>query len=329
MSNVRSLSTQSKFYAIAFVLLAASLLRAQEHGAAIRVPTKSSLPAKELIGLPEVGVNTEGSLSLIGKEIVFTSRGVAAKIPRQRLIGVSTGEERVEMGGTTGRIARLVIPYGGGLALGAVAHKKVGLLTIEYFDKSDEYHGAVFVLSTDDIAVALARLNFQPAPATLASTEAPFTPLSACSPGNTYSNTVRIEPIAEQAEGLFPAEDRVLLYERLIQKLTSEKTIANVYRAGDSSVAARCAEFIVRIRMVSFDKGDQAVRASVGPLGHFVGTTKLKYHLTITTGAGMTVTGRDLKASEGSDTDSLNITKAIAKAVTRDLKKSQAKVHKA
>jgi hypothetical protein len=38
---------------------------------------------------------------------------------------------------------------------------------------------------------------------------------------------------------------------------------------------AVCAEFTVTVRPVVFDKDDQAVRASMGLRGRFVGTTKL------------------------------------------------------
>ncbi len=141
-------------------------------------------------------------------------------------------------------------------------------------------------------------------------------------------NAVRVQPIDADQEIGFPAEDRVLLYEHLVQQLQSEKTIQNVYRAGDQSAEANCAEFTVTVRATAFGKGDQAARASVGPLGHFVGTTKLDFHLTISNQDGRANLNVGLKKSEGSDTDSLNITKVVSKAVIKNLKKSRAQLRK-
>jgi hypothetical protein len=64
-------------------------------------------------------------------------------------------------------------------------------------------------------------------------------------------------------------------------------------------------------------------------LGHFVGTTKLTFHLTITSQGGTSILDQDLKKSEGSDSDSLDITKVISKSVVKNLKKSSNKLHRA
>jgi hypothetical protein len=59
---------------------------------------------------------------------------------------ISSGNERVERWGTTGRIVRMAIPNGGGLAAAAVMHHKVNELTVEFHDARGAYHGTVFFL---------------------------------------------------------------------------------------------------------------------------------------------------------------------------------------
>ena len=283
-----------------------------------------SIEAKVLVGLPAVDRNSVGDLSIGSKALKFTTERSSIEIPKMRILAVSAGDERVELGGAPGKIARMLLPYGSGLALGAVAHKKVGLLTIEYLDAAGQYHGAVFVLKTQDVAPTMAALD----PWSFAAASGPLA-ASSCPAWKVQPNTVRVETIGADYQSGFPAEDRVLLYEELVARLGSEKSVVKVYRAGDKSPDARCAEFSVVVHATTFNKGDQAVRASLGPLGHFVGTTKLAFHLAITGQNGTSIFDEDLKKSEGSDSDSLNITKVISKSVVKNLKKSSKHMHQA
>ena len=310
----------------ALIFFAGTSLHAQTKDTATldQPPPRKITSVKALVGLPGIAPNSVGTLSFNGRNLRFTTEQGFAEIPHQRIIEASRGDERVETGGTTGQIARMLIPYGGGMALGAVTHKKVGLLTLEFVDGSGEYHGAVFVLDAEDIATALDELDVPPSTTHVSAIPAP----AACRSWKVQENTVRVEEIAADLQSEFPPEDRVLLYERLVQQLKSEKSILNVYRAGNRSSEGNCAEFRIKVRAVAFNKGDQAVRASVGPLGHFVGTTKLTFHLTVSTQDGTPIFDEDMKRSEGSDSDSLNVTKVISKAVVKSLKKSRKHLRK-
>jgi hypothetical protein len=308
------------------IALGSLSLHAQSNASTVR-DEPGSVPyisAKVLTGWPGVAPDTGGNLSFGAGSLRFSAERGSGEISKLRIIAVYGGDEQIETGGTTGRIARVVIPYGGGLALGAVTHKKVGLLTIEFFDASGEYHGAVFQLKAADIPATLEKIAFRPSASTVLRTAVP----AACPEWKIQSNSVRVQPIDADREIGFPAEDRVLLYEHLVQQLQSEKTIQNVYRAGDRSSEAGCAEFTVTVRATAFGKGNQAARASVGPLSHFVGTTKLDFHLMISNQDGGPNLDVDLKKSEGSDTDSLNITKVVSRAVIKNLKKSRTQLRK-
>ncbi|WP_158944420.1 hypothetical protein [Granulicella sp. S190] len=268
--------------------------------------------------------NSEGMLSFSATDLRFTTEQGSTDIARQRIIAVSSGDERVETGGTTAKIGRMLLPYGGGLAVATVTHKKVGLLTVEFLDVTGKYHGAVFALNTDDMEDTIQQLHLSVPPPYPSRVSAAL----ACPAWEVEENAIRVEVVSSNPQSDFPSEDRVLLYERLLQQLKSEKTIQNVYRAGDQSPEGSCAEFTVTVRPVAFTKGDQAVRASVGPLGHFVGATKLSYHLTLSKQDGMLLFDGDMKNSEGSDSDSLNVTKVISKTVVKNLKKSRTKMRK-
>jgi hypothetical protein len=317
-SALLSLSASLVLLVAVVVLLGINMLHAQS------IRRTESVPARVLIGLPGIDPNTPGELIVGPSTVRFAAvQGGRAEILRHRILSVSVGDERIETGGTAGRIARILIPYGGGLALGAVTHKKVSLLTIEYLDSDGQYHGAVFLVSAEDLAGPLEPLQSSMNEWTSFSEPAQ----TACVAQNVQLNTVQLRAITADVTSAFPPEDRVLLYENIVKKLQAEKSVSTVYRAGRYSTNAPCAEFSVTVRAVAFKKGDQAVRASVGPLGHFVGTTRLAYHLTVVTNDGRPVMDEDLKASEGSDTDSLNITKVISKSVVKNLKKSRKRAH--
>jgi hypothetical protein len=310
--------------AIAFLLISLSLCAQSTTPANPDRAAVPPVPVKVLIGLPGIGLNTVGDLSFTAKNLNFTTAYGSTNIPTRRILTVTAGDERVETGGMPGKIVRFALPYGSGYALGAITHKKVGLLTIEFLDAAGQYHGAVFALTPQDMDTALASLDFHPTTLAIPQPAAP----TACPATQLQPNAVRVEVIDADNQSNFPAEDRALLYERLVQQLQSEKSILQVYRAGDHSYEAHCAEFTVTVRANTFNKGDQAVRASVGPLGHFVGTTRVSFHLTIASQDGTALFDQQMKNSEGSDTDSLNITKVISKTVVKNLKKSRTQLRK-
>ena len=106
----------------------------------------ADLRVTHIAGLPDTKPNVKGLLALDREGLIFGNSTIHASIPLNRIEAVSVGDERSEPGGKTGAIARKAIPYGGGAALGAIQNKTVDILTIEYLDAHEGYHGAVFVL---------------------------------------------------------------------------------------------------------------------------------------------------------------------------------------
>jgi hypothetical protein len=59
-------------------------------------------------------------------------------------IFVEDGDKQV--GGTAMTLGKTAAPFGGGRVVSLFAHKKYDFLTVEYFDNSGGFHGAIFQL---------------------------------------------------------------------------------------------------------------------------------------------------------------------------------------
>jgi hypothetical protein len=277
-----------------------------------------------VIGMPGLLPNLQGTLNITSKTLTFSTPKASAEIERSTITNVAVGEETVETGGTMGFIARKGLPYGSGAALGAVTHKKVGLLSAEFRDSKNEYHGVVFVLQPKDVASVQQELSGGLAAADTPTAAVP----AACPVDQVRRATVRLAPIQVDGGSLLPEEYRVLAYEHLIKQLQSDKDLLAVYRDGDRDPAAQCAEFTLTLQVKVFKKGNRVVRAATGPLGAFIGTTSLSYHLTASTLDGARVIDKDMKSSERKDTDSLNVTRMMGKSIANDLKKAEKQLRK-
>jgi hypothetical protein len=309
-----------RFAAVPFVIIACMQASAQQapgaegaRGEPMRLDSVGLV-----IGMPGLLPNLRGTLNITAKTLSFNTSKTSAEIERSMITSVAAGDESIEIGGTMFSMVRMALPKGSGLAVAALAHKKVGWLSVEYRNAANEYHGVVFALRPKDIALVQRELG-----AGLAAVDAPTTVPAACSADQVRKGSVRLAPIQAGDAALLPDEYRVLVYERLIQQLQTDKQQLAVYRDGDRDPAAQCAEFYVSLKVKSFKKGSQVLRASTGPLGLFMGTTSLSYHLTARTPDGTAVIDKDMKSSERKDTDSLNVTVVMGKAIAGDLRKAE------
>jgi hypothetical protein len=268
-------------------------------------------------GLDEVKANVSGDLALSPLTLAFSNKSVVASIPRDRIFNVFIGDQRTEPWGTSGQIARKVIPFGGGAALAVATNKKVDLLTVEYRDIHDGYHGVVFVMPVQK-AAALRDLI-------LAHLTPPVEqPASSCvepTPGS-----VLVAPI--QVNGVdLPAEYRILLYEQTIKELKSRELKSKrpeetFFRVGDRSAGPGCAALSLDITVTGFKKGNRALRASTGPLGLFLGTTSLSFDVSLKDAQNKTVFNAEIKKSDRTDSESLGLADTIAKTVAKRFDKA-------
>jgi hypothetical protein len=270
-----------------------------------------------LVGLPDVEARSNGDLSLSFDALEFGSGELHADIPLKQITAVNIGNERTEKGGTAGQVARRVIPFGGEPALAVASQKWVDLLTVEYRDSDQGYHGAVFVLPTNQ-ALGLRQkiLAKVTAPQSMAAT--------ACSDAPQLAASVLVAPI-EVSDVDLPAQYRVLLYEHLITELQLRRPSNTYLRAGDASSDPRCTTLTLYVTVNGFKKGNQVLRASTGPLGKFLGTTSISSHVTLDNQYGKTVFDSQLKKSNRRDSDSLNLADSIAKAISKKTDKAISK----
>jgi hypothetical protein len=275
----------------------------------------ADLMVTHIAGLPDTKPNVKGLLALDPGSLIFSNSTIHASIPLNRIEAVSIGDERSEPGGKTGAIARKAIPYGGGAALGAIQNKTVDILTIEYLDAHEGYHGAVFVLPKKRAADIQRRLtaSITPLPKTgAASCEAERTP-----------DSILLAPIKLTGVEL-PAEYRVLLYEQLMTELRQTHSSNVYFRAGDVSAGSGCTAMILRVDVNAFKKGNAGLRGSTGPLGMFIGTTSIGYTVNLTDQSQRVLFEVHMKEKHRLDTESLGLAHDVAKSVcirlNRDMK---------
>jgi hypothetical protein len=258
-------------------------------------------------GFEEAKANVSGDLALSPLTLTFSNKNVSTSIPRERIFNAFIGDQRTEPWGTTGKIARKIIPYGGGAALGAVTNRKVDLLTVEYRDIHDGYHGVVFVLPVQKAAVV--RDNIM-------ANLTPPVELGAFSCAEATPGSVLVSPI--QVSGVdLPAEYRILLYEQTIKELKTKRPEEKFFRVGDRSAGPGCVALSIDITVTDFKKGNRAVRASTGPLGFFLGTTSLTFDVSLKDVNDKTVFDARIKKCNRTDSESLGLADTIAKNVAK------------
>ena len=305
---------QSLTLAFLTVALATSVVRA-ENPATLSEPND----AIHVAGLPDVKTNLKGNLTLTPESLVFTAKDTNEALPRARIVNVFIGDQRALPWGTAGTVVRGAIPLafiplgpiGGQAAVGALTNKKVDLLTVEFIDGHDGYHGAVFQLPSQQAD----KIRDQLATSVTASTEPPA---PVCTDTGAQPRSVVLASIALSGVEL-PAEYRVLLYEQLVKQLRARQPAYTFLRAGDRAAGAGCTALTLRITVKDFKKGNRVVRASAGPLGFFLGTTSLSFNVTLQDSHGASVLAKEIKKSKRGDSDSLGIADNVAKDVAKRL----------
>jgi len=272
--------------------------------------------AKYRIGLSGIEPKASGTLTLSPTELVFSTSKGRVSIERNRIFAVTVGGERKETGGIAAWATRMALPFGGGAILATMTQAQVDLLTVEFRDEHDSYHGAVFILPKTEA------LHFQEKYGPIAPESRVERPKSPCASKRGRPSSLEIATI-DSTELSIPTEYRVLLYEQLVRRLQETSDYEKIYREGDSSAAATCPELLIQVKSTGFNKGNAVFRATTGPVGVFVGVTSLQVHLELSDSVGKKLMDEDLKASERGDSDSLDVADEVAKSVAKELKKQR------
>ena len=289
---------------------------------AIQITSWTASKVQHVYGLPESRPKAKGTLTVNSIGLTFSSGSGAYTIPWSSTIGLSNGSERVELWGTTGTIVRMMIPNGGGLAAAGVMHHKVYELTVEFRDGRGAYRAAVFLLPggdatrvLDTYTQAVPPAGNEPAGVNLAAKpEAQDSPV--CSDGSDSSRSVLVAaPTWSQAD--VPAAYRALVYEHIVDRLQHVDGIGHVFRAGEHGSLAACPRYTVSISVDSFKPGSQVMRATMGPLGFFAGTTQMVFSVKITDETGNLNLAEQIKASARGESQSKNVADGVAKKLAK------------
>ncbi len=256
----------------------------------------------------------DGTLSISGQSVVFSDGDLIRRIDRRQVVGVAVGDERAETGGIAGKAARMAVPYGGGAVIGAVSQKQVGFLTLDYRDKERGLHSAVFLLSKSDALEIANRLI----PDSRLLNSPPHT---AMCHGQNPGPTLQFMQIQSAPNVHLAPEYRAMISEHLLGLPEDKTHVLHIYRDGEQS--AQCAGFVLSLTVEEFSKGNAAVRAETGPVGLFVGVTRVRAHLVLSDRSGKTVLDKMVKGSRRGDRESLNAAISVADSIAKDLKKAK------
>jgi hypothetical protein len=267
-------------------------------------------------GLPETKVHDKGTLTINSGVLTFTGKSGSYSIPRSALLAVSTGSERVELWGMKGRILRMAIPNGGGLAAAGVMHHKVNMLSIEFRDPRDGYHAAVFYLPAEEAERVMSSFADLPPAQTENSELTLATPSPTCindSPGP--RNILVTMPVWNQTD--VPAAYRALLYEHTVNRLQRLDGIGHVYREGEAFAQKSCPDYVIHMSVTAFQLGSQVKRAMMGPVGFFVGTTQMTFNVEIKDATGRLNVTDELKTTVRGESESKNVADSVAKLISK------------
>lgn len=276
-------------------------------------PHSVSVEAKLLSGFQDMPVGAKGELTVTPTNVTFKSSRATDLVIRCQITDVFVGDERVETGGAMGKIARIATPFGGGILLGAITQKQVGLLTINYRDGNDGLRSVLFQLQKQQ---ALEIENDVEADVV---SHPPVVPQRTCE-GHDASASLRILPV-QSLHGLVVApEYQSLLYEDLIELPAQKFHVNRLFPDGEQG--AECANYTLTLIVEDFSKGNALTRAATGPAGLFVGVTKLAVRVELRDANGRLLMGKEVKASRRGDRESLGAVSSAAKDIAKTVKKS-------
>jgi hypothetical protein len=268
-----------------------------------------STRVEHVYGLPDIRHNKKGTLTLSADALTFTGKSGNASILRSAVTAVSAGNQRIEVWGIGGKILRMTIPDGGGLAAAAVMHHRVDMLTVEFNDSRGGNRAAVFFLPANEADHVLQNFALTPAPPRKVSD-------AVCQNASIEPRSVLVSaPNWDNAQ--VPAAYRALAYEHLIDRLQSAKDVGHVYRDGEGYGEGACPQYTVHITVAAFKEGSSVQRAFLGPAGIFVGTTQMTFDVTFTDTSGKLNTSEQIKATMRGESESTNVADQVAKNVAK------------
>jgi len=99
-----------------------------------------------VVGGQSIKNNSKGTLSVVGNSLQLEADGKKVSVEASSILDISTDKDsRQDITGAA-HLAAEAIPYGGSRVLSLFSHQ-VDVLTVEFRDGNDAYHGAVFAMA--------------------------------------------------------------------------------------------------------------------------------------------------------------------------------------
>jgi len=272
--------------------------------------TWTASAAKHVYGFPEITAGKTGMLTLNADTLIFTNKSANSSIPRSSILAVSNGSDRVELWGTTGRLVRMAIPKGGGLAAAAVMHHRVGMLTVDFVDVRGGKHSAVFNMPPSQAEAGLTMFSQIPV-----SSQPPVATDPCAGKPASLGSVLVASPNWEHAQ--VPAAYRALVYEHVVNRLQGVKGVSHAYRDGEVPADGACPAYTVSISIRTFRQGNQIKRATLGPLGMFFGTTQAAFDFKLTDASGNLNQSEQIKAAIRGESESTEVADKFAKNLAK------------
>jgi hypothetical protein len=109
-------------------------------------PAATPGSVKHVLGFENVKPNAMGDLTIQGNTLQFKTSKAKAEVSIASVQDVFTDQDfKQVVGGTTGTLAKMAVPYGGGRVI-SLFQEKIDVLTVEYRDANGGLHGAIFTL---------------------------------------------------------------------------------------------------------------------------------------------------------------------------------------
>ena len=108
--------------------------------------TSRVVKAVELTGLPGVGENAKGTLSVSNGNLHFVHGKATSDVSAGVIQEVVSGSDTQESVGKTVGTLSMAAPYGAGRFL-SLFRSKIDTLTVEYCDADGALHGAIFTMA--------------------------------------------------------------------------------------------------------------------------------------------------------------------------------------
>ncbi len=265
-------------------------------------------------GLQGVKPHGKGTLTLDGQGLAFTGKAASTSIAAGAITAVSVCKQRVELGGTGGRIARMLVPDGGGIVIATFAHHRIGMLTVDFTDPQGGMHSAVFFLGATQAGEALA--HFARLPRAMQPVAAPD-----CRSARTEAGALLVAEPDWQGVAV-PAVYQGLTYERLVERFGRAKGVTHVYREGQDLPAGVCPQYVLRMSITGFKQGSSIERAMLGPVGLFVGTTQMRFNAHLTDRTGAMDMNKPVKSTVRGEEESTDVARKTATTLEKRFEKA-------